>query len=123
MQAKLYFRNYAAALAAGVTYEDAMQTSYFAVLQAIRLFDPSRQGKFTTCLGYCVKGQFFVLIGMHTEKDRREPLSLASSLEEPISEEDEELPCGPVFQTRRNRPKTPQKKPRCTPPLRKPSVN
>lgn len=90
-QTKLYCRNQYAALSAGVTLEDVKQTSYFIVLQAVRLFDPARKSKFNTFLDYCIKNEFFTLIGMRTAKDRGEPLNHSSSLEEPVLEDDEEL--------------------------------
>lgn len=76
--------------AAGVTLEDLEQESYFAIQAAVDLYDPQAGAKFATFLRYPVMTAFFNAIGMRTVKGRKDPLSSAISLDEPLSTEDGE---------------------------------
>lgn len=59
---------------AGVTIEDLTQEGFLAVADAIKLYDPNRDAKFTTFLAYRLKAYFCKAIGMRTQRDRRDPL-------------------------------------------------
>ena len=70
--------------ASGVTFEDLEQESYFAIERAATLHDPKR-GAFTTFLPYAMKSMFFTMLGLRTQRQRRDPLPLADSLDRPLS--------------------------------------
>lgn len=72
--------------AAGVTEDDAIQCGYFVLLDAVKAYDPAQGLKFTAYLKYPVINQWNVLIGYRTQKQRREPLNIAASLDEPITD-------------------------------------
>ena len=74
--------------AMGVTWEDVEQSFFLAVALAVRLYEPERGALFSSFLSYPVKAVFFDLIGWRTEHQRRDPLGLCTSLDEPISGED-----------------------------------
>lgn len=76
------------ATAAGVTWEDVEQIGYFCILRALKSYNPAA-GKFSTYLEYAVKTQFYGLVGMRTEKQYKEPLNHAGSLDEPRGEEED----------------------------------
>lgn len=69
----------------GVEVDDLVQSSYFALLDAIKAYDPAR-GSFTTLLSYYLKKQFREAIGLRTSK--RNPLDNYLSLDIPIDEND-----------------------------------
>lgn len=73
---------------AGVTFEDLMQESYFAVEKAAQTYDQERGAKFTTFLQYWVMHVFFTATGLRIKRDREDPLSCAYSLDRPISEDE-----------------------------------
>lgn len=73
---------------AGVTFDDLMQESYFAVEKAARAYDPAREAKFSTYLAYWVTNTFFAAIGLRTRRDRENPLSRAHSLDQPLSDDE-----------------------------------
>lgn len=73
---------------AGITFEDLMQESYFAVEKAAQTYDPERGAKFTTFLQYWVMNIFFDAIRLRTSLQRREPLCRADSLDRPFSEDE-----------------------------------
>lgn len=74
--------------AAGVTWDDVQQIGYMAILAAAKGFDPETGAKFSTYLPYHVRNEFYQLVGLCTERSRKEPLCRASSLDEPLDKED-----------------------------------
>ncbi len=74
--------------AAGVGFEDLEQESYFAVERAAALYDPKRGASFASFLPYAVKTMFFRCIGLRTQRQRRDPLCNADSLDRPLSADD-----------------------------------
>lgn len=74
--------------AAGVTWDDVQQIGYIAILSAAKGFDPDAGMKFTSYLTYHVRREFYQLVGLCTERSRKEPLCRASSLDEPLDKED-----------------------------------
>lgn len=67
---------------AGVTEEDLYQSCYFAMLEAIKGYNPASGCRFITYLHYHLKNEFNKLIGRRTEKQRWEPLSHSDSIDE-----------------------------------------
>ena len=90
----LMFRRLAAAYrermdAAGVTLEDLEQEGYFAVATAAKLYDSGVGAKFTTFLYYPVRKVFASAVGLHSERQRREPLCRSESLDAPLDVSDD----------------------------------
>lgn len=73
--------------AAGVELEDLLQEGYFAMLDAVKAYDPQSGFKFTSYLQYPLMTRCFAALGMRTQRHRREPLNNADSLERPIEED------------------------------------
>ena len=73
---------------AGVTWDDVQQIGYIAILSAAKGFDPDAGMKFTSYLTYHVRREFYQLVGLRTERSRKEPLCRAVSLDEPLDKED-----------------------------------
>ena len=67
-------------------YDDLCQTAYFAFLQAIEAFDPTR-GAFSTCLDFYIRGACSAEVKRHY--GRKNPLSSAQSLIETFKNTDE----------------------------------
>ena len=78
------------AASAGVTREDLVQESYFALMQAVEVFDPSTGFAFSSFLKYPMKNVVNQALGIRTEKGRRDPLASAFSLDAPIGDEDDD---------------------------------
>lgn len=74
---------------AGVTIEDLTQEGFLAVADAVKLYDPNRDAKFTTFLAYRLKAYFCKAIGMRTQRDRRDPLLHADRIERQLTYDDE----------------------------------
>lgn len=75
------------AAAAGVTWDDVQQVGYFAILAAAQGYEPDAGAKFSTYLSYHVHKEFYRLLGLQTERSRKDPLYHAGSLDEPLSKE------------------------------------
>jgi len=76
--------------AAGVTREDLLQESYFALLQAVEAYDPESGFAFSSFLKWPLKNVVNRAIGIKTQKDREAPLSSAASLDAPIANDSED---------------------------------
>ena len=74
---------------AGITLEDLTQDGFLAVADAVKLYDPNRDAKFTTFLAYRLKAYFCKSIGMRTQRDRRDPLLSADRIERQLTSDDE----------------------------------
>lgn len=74
--------------AAGVTFDDLMQESFFAVERAALLYDPTRGASFASFLAYAVKHAFFDAVGLRTSRQRADPLCNADSLDRPLTNSD-----------------------------------
>ncbi len=85
---QLYIRAGARTAQAGVTWEDVEQCFFLAIAQAVQVYEPKRGTLFASVLGYAVKRVFFELIGYRMEREKREPLNCACSLDEPVTGED-----------------------------------
>lgn len=74
--------------AAGVTLDDLQQEAYFALLDAVRYFDPEAGNTFLTYMKYPLQNAFNALCGRRTQKSKQAPLNHSKSLYTPIGEED-----------------------------------
>ena len=68
----------------GVTFDDLFQSCYFAMLEAMRAYDPESGYRFTTYLNYHVKNAFRRVLGLRTEAQRKSPLNNCTSLDDEI---------------------------------------
>jgi len=66
----------------GVTIDDLTQEGYFAMLQAVKAFEPERGYKFLTYIKYPLQTHFNALIGLRTRQVQ--PLNVCRSLDMPI---------------------------------------
>lgn len=71
----------------GVEYEDLVQCGYFALLDAVKAFNPDI-ASFLTYFSYWLQLHFQKASGMRTEKQRLEPLNHAASLDAPLDSGD-----------------------------------
>lgn len=85
---RLYYAFQDRATSAGVTWDDVLQIGYLAVLAAAKGYDPSVGAKFSTYLTYHIRKEFYQLVGLHTERSRKEPLCRAGSIDAPLASED-----------------------------------
>ena len=74
--------------AAGVTEEDLIQIGFFAMLDAVRAYDPASGYKLTAFLRYPLQNRFNAILGLRTVKAQKDPLNSCESLDEPIGGED-----------------------------------
>lgn len=74
--------------AAGVTEEDLLQTGFFALLDAVRTYDPASGYKLTAFLRYPIQNRFNALLGRRTARARNDPLNGCDSLDELLGGED-----------------------------------
>ena len=77
----------ATGLCHGVEIGDLINSSYFAVLAAIKTYEPS-QSKFSSWLLQYLQTAFAEASGYRTEKQRSDPLRYAWSLDTPLDDED-----------------------------------
>ena len=71
----------------GVEVRDLIQSGYIAMINALQTYDAD-EGSFIGWLTYKLKSEFSVLYGVRTERDRRDPLNKALSLDAPMSADD-----------------------------------
>ena len=72
----------------GISVDDLMQVAFLALLDALEDYDPER-GKFLTRYSYALKTAFSEALGIRTERDRRDPINYAVSLDAPLTDESE----------------------------------
>ncbi len=72
----------------GVTLDDLEQTGYEALARAVTVWKPEAGG-FLTALTFCLKTAFAAAYGVRTERDKRDPLNDAASLDAPLAGTDE----------------------------------
>lgn len=75
--------------------EDLMQAGFIAVMSAADTYDSS--AAFTTWLGYYIKREFNKACGQRTEKQRREPLLNAESLDAPLTDDENSATLGDMI--------------------------
>ena len=74
----------------GVVLDDLMQASFLALLDALGSWKPDG-GSFIGWYAMRIKTAFAAVYGQRTEKQRRDPLQSAISLETPLEDSNEEL--------------------------------
>lgn len=72
----------------GFELEDLVQAGFIATLEAVRTFDPEA-GAFSTWLYQHIRREFNEATGQHTQRQKRDPLQTAASLDAPLDEESE----------------------------------
>ena len=72
--------------AGGVTLDDLMQAGFLGFLEAVRAYDPSAGFRFTSYLTYPVKTAFSEAEGRRSEKQKRDPIFSAVSIDAPLNE-------------------------------------
>ena len=80
----------ARAQAAGLEPCDIEQELFFALVAAVKAYDPARGYRFTSYLKYAVKNRLQSALGLRTEKQKYDPLCHADSLDRQIGQEDGE---------------------------------
>lgn len=74
-----------AAGGAGMEAADCEQVAFLALLRAVGAFDAGKGLRFSTYFTKALKQEFFIAAGIRTEKQTRDPLRYASSLDVPAS--------------------------------------
>ena len=69
--------------------DDLTQSGFFALLDAIRTYDAAEGCKFTTWLSAHLQNHFNTALNIRSEKQRKDPLHSADSLQRLISDDDE----------------------------------
>lgn len=80
----------------GVTMEDLEQAAFLALLDALEGWK-SAEGQFLTWYGLRLKSVFAEATGQRTQRDRKDPLDRALSLEAPVGDEDDTLTLADVI--------------------------
>ena len=78
----------------GVEPEDLEQAGFIALMRAVDNFDPTAGTRFSTWYYLVVKDEFRRATGRRTEKQRRDPLDAAVSLDVPITEDSDDISLG-----------------------------
>ena len=69
----------------GMVLEDYIQVAFLALLDALENWDPAA-GAFLTWYGLKLKGAFTEAVGMRTQRDKRDPIHHALSLDAPLTD-------------------------------------
>lgn len=72
----------------GVDVNDLVQSGFLAMLDAAKSFDANAGFAFMTLLGFKIKTAFQEATGCRTERQRREPIDSAVSLETPLKDDE-----------------------------------
>lgn len=75
----------------GVELEDLEQAGFIALMRAVDSFEPTAGARFSTWYYPIVKDEFQRATGRRTEKQRRDPLDAAVSLDVPITEDSDNI--------------------------------
>lgn len=78
----------------GVELEDLMQAAFIALMAAADTYDPTAGCAFTTWYYQHLTAAFTETTGRRTEKQRRDPLDAAVSLDVPITEDSDNISLG-----------------------------
>ena len=83
----------------GMVLEDYIQVAFLALLDALESWDPAA-GAFLTWYSLKLKGAFTEAVGMRTQRDKRDPIHHALSLDAPLtdSESGEDLTLADVIE-------------------------
>lgn len=84
----------------GMVLEDYIQVAFLALLEALESWDPAAGASFLTWYGLKLKGAFTEAAGMRTQRDKRDPIHHALSLDAPLtdSESGEDLTLADVIE-------------------------
>ena len=85
----------------GMMLEDYIQVAFLALLDALESWDPT-VGAFNTWFGLKLKGAFTEAVGMRTQRDKRDPIHHALSLDAPLTESGEDLTLADVIEDPRS---------------------
>lgn len=69
----------------GMMLEDYIQVAFLALLDALESWDPAAAA-FNTWFGLRLKGAFTEAVGMRTQRDKRDPIHHALSLDAPLTD-------------------------------------
>lgn len=92
--ARYYNRNPERFTRCGITMDDLEQEGFFAVLEAVEAFNPSKGWKFTSWLNYPLQNHVNAILGTRNGQAKHIPLNECSSLDEPISQESDDMTLG-----------------------------
>lgn len=92
--ARYYNRNPERFARCGVTMDDLEQEGFFAVLEAVEAFNPAKGWKFTSWLNYPLQNHVNAILGTRSGQIKHIPLNECSSLDEPISQESDDMTLG-----------------------------
>jgi hypothetical protein len=67
--------------------QDLIQSGYFAVLDAVKAYDPATGYKFTTYLNYPLKNRFDECLGIRTKRGKNDAMHGVTSLDKELSSE------------------------------------
>lgn len=84
---KYYYGHQEICAKAGVEEQDLLQESFFGFLLAVQYFKPDSGCKFTSFLDLPLKNCFNDMCGMRTQRDRKDPVNSAVSIDMPIGED------------------------------------
>lgn len=70
--------------AGGVALDDLMQAGFLGFLEAVKAYDPAAGFRFTSYLTYPVKSAFSEAEGRRSEKQKRDPIFSAVSIDAPL---------------------------------------
>lgn len=84
----------------GMVLEDYIQVAFLALLDALESWDSTVGASFNTWFGLKLKGAFTEAVGMRTQRDKRDPIHHALSLDAPLtdSENGEDLMLADVIE-------------------------
>jgi len=72
----------------GVEVEDLTQAGFIGLMRAVDTFDPAAGCRFSTWYHRCMLSEFLIAAGRRTEKQQRDPLHAAVSLDMPVGEDE-----------------------------------
>lgn len=72
----------------GVELDDLEQAGFIALMRAVDSFDPAAGARFSTWYHRILRTEFAAATGRRTEKQRRDPLDAAVSLDVPVGEDE-----------------------------------
>lgn len=78
----------------GVTMDDLMQEGFLAILEAVRAFNPDKGWKFTSWIKYPLQTHLNAVVGIYGGRLKTYPLNECTSLDAPVSMEDENYTIG-----------------------------
>ena len=81
----------------GLETEDLTQAAFLALLEAVNSFSPDKGG-FLTWYTFCLKTAFAEATGWRTERQRRDPLRAAASLDAPLTDDEVDVTLADTIQ-------------------------